>query len=397
MQFTLTDIIIIITSLICVISGLLLFYLLYKKRTKNIDKQLLSVQKKYAVEIDYMKSEILRLNFIISKKQNTLINNQHSETDSVITFPEQTVDNFQLAELTSDNEKLEDEKRKFQEKNKKLWEQSIAIHKEKERIDILKKEIESKHRHVTDSIKYAKNIQNALLPTDEQLKTFLREYFVFWKPRDIVSGDFYWITKYKNNVIFAVADCTGHGVPGAFMSALGIAFLNEIVSKHQNLKANEILEKLRILIKLSLKQTTGSDSQDGMDLALCIFNDEEKKLSFAGANNPLYLFRNNELIVFEPTRNPVGIYQKEVNFENIETEIKENDIFYMFTDGYADEFGGENGRKLTRDGFKNLIIEINQNNHPISVQKQILKHTMDLWLGEKYSQIDDILVVGFKI
>ena len=237
-----------------------------------------------------------------------------------------------------------------------------------------------------------------MIPSEAELQNGLDDFFVFWQPRDIVSGDFYWIKSYESKVILVVADCTGHGVPGAFMSALGVAFLNEIVSKNENLKANDILENLRMLVKNSLNQTDSkSESRDGMDMSLCIIDRESRKICFAGANNPLYLYRNSDLIEFQATRNPIGIYRKEQAFESTEINIEENDIFYMMTDGYADEFGGKNGRKFKKAGLKNLILDLNKNNTPLSAQKPIFENTINEWLGEKYEQIDDILLLGFKV
>src|SRR5579863_3195078 len=193
-----------------------------------------------------------------------------------------------LEKLLTDKNKLEEEKKK-----KKLWQQSLAIHKEKERIDVIKRDIEQKHKDIMDSISYAKRIQEAILTSVDYMNNTLAGYFVLFKPRDVVSGDFYWVYKTKDNeVIAAVADCTGHGVPGAFMSMIGIALLNELVIEKNISSVNEILDGMRVRIIQSLKQTGMSgESRDGMDICLVKFDWKNRKLHYAGANNPLWILR----------------------------------------------------------------------------------------------------------
>ncbi len=394
--------IILIIIIVVVIIAFVFFYLNFKKKLQSNENSIASLKAIYEEENDFFKREINRLNYIVAsyKKHGTANEfNQIIAEQNIAQKPiNQDSENIQLIELTSEKEKLEDEKRKFQEKNKKLWEQSIAIHKEKERIDKLKSEIETRHKEVTDSIKYAKRIQTALIPTTEQINSCLSDYFIFWQPRDIVSGDFYWIEKIENQIIIVAADCTGHGVPGAFMSALGISFLNEIVNRHKTLTANQILEEMRILVKTSLQQTGSTDeAKDGMDMALCILNLEAGKLYFAGANNPMYQYKNEEINEFDGLRNPIGIYMKEKSFTCHEIEIQKNDVYYLFSDGYCDEFGGPKGDKFKKPNFRKLLIDINKENQTMPQQHKTLKNTMDNWLGDKYKQIDDILVIGFKI
>ncbi len=255
--------------------------------------------------------------------------------------------------------------------------------------------IENSHREITSNITYASRIQNAILPTEENLQSVLKNYFIFWKPRDIVSGDFYWATKIGNYIILAVADCTGHGVSGGFLSMLGIAFLNEIIYRKNLVSASEILEEMRAKVKNLLKQTGNThEAGDGIDMALCILDTEENILQFSGANLPLILIRNNELIEFHPTRNPLGIYLLERNFENHIIPLQKNDVIYLFSDGYVDQFGGENGDKFMTRKFKNLLLSIHS--FEMSEQKTILEKTLFEWMG-KHKQIDDIFVLGFKI
>ncbi len=257
-------------------------------------------------------------------------------------------------------------------------------------------EIELKNKNITDSIQYASRIQNAVLPPDEYMNATLPQHFIFFKPRDIVSGDYYWMTHKDGETVLAVADCTGHGVPGAFMSMLGIAFLNEIVNRAEKLVASNILNGLRDHVKKSLRQTGKQDeAKDGMDIALCVFNNDKKQLQYAGAYNPLYIIRNGELIQLKADRMPIGIYHKEKeSFTNHVVELQSSDVIYLFSDGYNDQFGGKEGKKFMIKQFQSLIIEIHQK--PLDEQKQILNNTFDNWKGN-LEQVDDILVIGFKI
>jgi len=262
-------------------------------------------------------------------------------------------------------------------------------------IRLKNEEIQSKNKNITASIKYAKRIQTAMLPSDNEVTELLPEHFILFKPRDIVSGDFYWVKKINNKTIIAAADCTGHGIPGAFVSMLGISLLNEIASTEDITTASSILENLRKKVKSSLKQTdkTGS-SKDGMDIALCIIDDKTKILQFAGAYNPLYLVREKELTEIKATRNPIGIFVKEKAFENNDIQLQTNDQLYMFSDGYADQFGGEYDKKFMSKKFRELLTEIS--NKSLQTQKEILNTTIEQWQNGT-EQNDDIIVIGLKV
>jgi len=217
----------------------------------------------------------------------------------------------------------------------------------------------------------------------------------YFKPRDIVSGDFYWFKQIGNYTVYAAADCTGHGVPGAFMSMLGISFLNEIVTKTRFDKPSDILDKLRKKVKTSLRQTgKDNESKDGMDIALCIIDNEKLILEYAGAYNPAYIIRKGELHELKATRNPIGIYFKEKPFENHEFQLQKDDIIYTFSDGYVDQFGGENISKFKSKNFISLLLEISDK--PMPEQKHILDEIILKWKG-KLEQTDDIIVFGVKI
>ena len=281
---------------------------------------------------------------------------------------------------------------------------SILIYREylqKKRANALlvikNKQIKQQNENITNSIAYASRIQQALLPPKKLMDELINDYFVLFKPRDIVSGDFYWVGKQKNKIIVVAADSTGHGVPGAFMSMLGIAFLNEIVNTYENIKASELLVELRKLVITSLRQSTeiAHGSKDGMDLALSIIDYNKKEVQFAGAFNPLYLIRNNELEIYKGDKMPIAIHRKiEVPFSNNIVKINKGDVLYMFSDGYVDQFGGPEDRKFLGIQFRELLLNINQK--PMAEQKEILDKTIIDWIGQG-SQLDDILVFGIRI
>lgn len=299
--------------------------------------------------------------------------------------------------------------------NKLLQEKNTEINQQREEIEQQRDYaveqtgiISEQHKHITDSIVYAQRIQNAVLPPKEYLDSLLKEYFILYKPRDIVSGDYYWATEKDNKIILAVADCTGHGVPGAFMSLLGTSFLNEIVNKFdtstgQEIQASNILDSLRIAVKTSLRQTgKDTEAKDGMDMSLVIIDFEKNIMQYAGANNPIIIIRNNELIKHKADRMPVGIHYKgEKDFTNNIIDIQKDDAIYMFSDGYIDQFGGAAGRKYMIKRFSSLILQLWQ--RPMPEQEELFDDVIVKWQrhendkGEEFKQIDDILVVGFRV
>ncbi|MBN2213850.1 MAG: SpoIIE family protein phosphatase [Bacteroidales bacterium] len=283
--------------------------------------------------------------------------------------------------------------RKLQQDKKilaqKVKERTIEIEKQRDQIAFQNKEI-------TSSIMYAKRIQSAVLPTEEFLKKLLPQHFILFKPRDIVSGDFYWITEKDRKIILVAADCTGHGVPGAFMSMLGVSLLNEIISNEDQLSACDILNKLRNNVKKTLSQKgRQEETKDGMDLVLCILDFSKKKLQFAGAYNSLWLLRDNELVIYKGDKMPIGIYVgTEKPFTCQDIDLKENDLIYLFSDGYADQFGGPEEKKFKSGNLKELLLTIHRK--PLAEQKEILDRTIEEWKGD-LQQIDDIMVVGVKV
>jgi serine phosphatase RsbU (regulator of sigma subunit)/ligand-binding sensor domain-containing protein len=292
---------------------------------------------------------------------------------------------------------------KLEQQNEEILAQRDEIELQRDKVMLQKEQIEDQNKNITDSILYASKIQEAILPPEEILNELLPEYFILYRPRDIVSGDFYWTNKKDNKTILVAADCTGHGVPGAFMSMLGITYLNEITNKHEVLSASQILDELRTSVKRALRQTgKENEAKDGMDMALCVIDLQNMTMQYAGAYNSLILIRNNEMLKFEADRMPIGIYPKEKpRFTNYEIKLQKNDIFYLHSDGYIDQFGGKSGSKLMLKRFKDLLFE----NHkkPMDEQKIALNDYLDFWQsftnhkGETYKQLDDILVIGIKI
>jgi serine phosphatase RsbU (regulator of sigma subunit) len=257
-----------------------------------------------------------------------------------------------------------------------------------------KNEIEVQNINLTTSINYAQRIQSAMFPSIDILTENLFEYFIFLKPLDIVSGDFYWFKQNKNSIFVAAADCTGHGVPAAFMSILGLAFLNELVNKAVILNANEVLTQLRDHVIKTLHQTQkNSSTRDGMEMALLILDLEYNKLQFSGANRPLYLIRDKQLQELIGDRMPLGIHDEEHPFTNKEIEFKKNDIVYLFSDGYVDQIGGPEKKTFKTKKFKELLL--NSCHLPMNEQKDVLEANLEEWKSDNH-QIDDILVIGIK-
>lgn len=271
--------------------------------------------------------------------------------------------------------------------NQKLIHQNEVVEKQKGLLELRNKEIHS-------SITYARRIQYASFPDKRIIENFSKDYFVLHMPRDIVSGDFYWFSETKNKLILIIADCTGHGVPGAFMSMFGIAFLNEIVNKQKIDRPDLILNLLREKIVESLhRDEEGFETMDGMDMSILTIHRKTRKVLFSGANNSLYRIRNGELEIFGADRMPVAWYRRMEAFSLYELDFMEKDCYYLFTDGYYDQFGGKEGRKLM---LKTLLSTLDKvYTLPMEVQGEELRKFFLSWKGE-YKQIDDVLFLGLR-
>jgi len=263
-------------------------------------------------------------------------------------------------------------------------------------LNIQKKEIEEKNTNITSSIQYAKRIQRALLISNDYLKKVVPEHFVFYQPKDIVSGDFYWAyLSNDNKAILGVVDCTGHGVPGAFMSMIGMGLLNEIVMEHKLHHPNQILDSLRNGVITSLKQRSGEDTNDGMDISLSVWDKENNILEYSGANNPIYIVRDGKLKEIKGDKQPIGYFLGRQKPFSLKTEqLQKNDMVYLFTDGFADQFGGKNNKKYKYLQFKKLLT--NMAPMEVAEQKQIIEKEFTDWKGN-YEQLDDICVLAFRV
>ncbi len=300
---------------------------------------------------------------------------------------------------------------------KKTRKQNLIIENQKQQVELKNEEVthqkeivEEKQKEIIDSINYAKRIQQAVLTGEEVWNKISKEHFILFKPKDIVSGDFYWAYNTPNGrSIFALADCTGHGVPGGFMSMLGNSFLNEIVIENKIFKANEILNKLRSKVISALEQKGQTEQQkDGMDISLCVWNKMDNTLEFAGANNPLWLLRSKEngllsgaevpmpdIIEYKADKMPIGTYlETQQSFTSTTIQLQGNDIIYLSTDGYADQFGGPNGKKFKYKPLLEMLVA--NSNKPMPEQAIILEKEFNAW-KVKQDQVDDVAIVGIKV
>lgn len=305
--------------------------------------------------------------------------------------------------------------------NRKINAQKDEIESQRDEIESHRDKIQLQHdlvysqkELITDSISYAQRIQSALLPSREILDELVPDHFVVFKPKDIVSGDYYWVKEVMGHVVIVEADCTGHGVPGAFMSMLGMTLLNDLINDRCFNAPSAILEQLRVKIKGLLVQNGDSEEQkDGMDMALAILNKNNRELHFAGANNPLYVIRDKEIpagedlepyasqegedyVLYEikGDRQPIGVHWEETSFRTHSIRLVEDDTFYLFSDGIVDQYGGEHRKKFKSLNFKKLLLSIQ--NESMKKQGEIIETAFETWKGD-VEQIDDVSVLGVKI
>ena len=307
--------------------------------------------------------------------------------------------NEQLERMVQERtSEIQKQKEDIELKNEELEAQREEIMVQRNIATKQRDEIAQREKEIMDSIYYAKRIQTAIMPTANSINNVLPENFILFRPRDIVSGDFYYFKHMDRYAVIVAADCTGHGVPGAFMSMLGSAYINEIVVNNQKeLNSGRILDQLRELIIESLKQTGRVDeAKDGMDMALCVLDTQTRQMQFSGAFNPMLVVRNGEITEYRADRMPIGIHDNvNVNFTTYDVQMEKDDIVYIFSDGYASQFGGKHGRKIMTSRFHKILLEIS--NLPLSEQGTVLNDKIEKWMGVDYDQVDDILVMGFKI
>lgn len=278
----------------------------------------------------------------------------------------------------------------------KVQERTEEVVKQRDEIEKQREKVQELYKDVRDSIIYAKRLQNSILPNDEKVISVCPESFVLYKPKDIVSGDFYWFEKIGNKSLFGVVDCTGHGVPGAFMSLLGSNGLKSAINEGKHDQPAQILDFLNKSIFDSLnKGDSSNEVRDGMDVALCSINYDTLELEYAGANNPLYIIRDGKFLVTKPNKIAIGSFTPgEDHFVNHKIQLQKEDRVYIFSDGYPDQFGGPRGRKLMYNRFRDYLLDIKDD--PIAGQGAELNKRLINWQG-KMDQIDDILVIGLKI
>jgi serine phosphatase RsbU (regulator of sigma subunit) len=282
---------------------------------------------------------------------------------------------------------------RLEEKNRIISLQKDEIGLQRDLAEAQRDQIAYQKKHITDSIMYAKRIQTALIPSLELFSDKL-EHFVLYKPLAIVSGDFYWVSTHEDKQIIIAADCTGHGVPGAFMSMLGITMLNELVSGKHVIMPDQIINELRQGVIKSLGQVVDQDTvKDGMDISVCLVDFKENILWFAGANNPLYLVRGGELIHYRADKMPVAIHYKMQPFTLHKIDLQKGDAFYIFTDGYADQFGGPREKKFMSNQLKETLVSMS--GEPMLKQGEKLDKIFEEWRGDS-PQVDDVTLIGVR-
>jgi len=324
-----------------------------------------------------------------------------------------------IIDQLTENEKLKDKvnrelEQKVRERTREISEQKEEIEAQRDEIEAQRDLVFASKEEITDSITYAQRIQAAVLPHKSYLDRLIPEYFVLFKPRDIVSGDFYWFKEVESSLVVVAADCTGHGVPGAFLSMLGITLLNELFVEGRSHNPGEILGQLRTKVKDMLAQEGDNrDQKDGMDMAVAIIDREKKELQFAGAYNPLYLIReraqlggkelpgetsflseSHELFELKGDKQPIGVHWEETEFSTQLISLRDKDSIYLFSDGYVDQYGGGERKKFKTHKFKSLLLSVQSES--MDMQKKLIEKTFEKWRGN-VEQIDDVCVVGIKI
>lgn len=299
-------------------------------------------------------------------------------------------------QLEAQKQQLHDKNEEIQQQNEELTQSQEEVASQRDKLAEANEELNLAYLQITDSVRYAQRIQNAILHPPAEITAHFQDAFIFFQPRDIVSGDFYWFSEVEGKKVIAAVDCTGHGVPGAFMSLIGNDLLHDIVNVRKITAPDQILSILNDNVRNTLKQKETNNS-DGMDMALCVYDPKEKTLCFSGAKNPLIAIQNGELQQIKGDRMPIGgtweVFESE-SFCCHNFEVKPGDCFYIFSDGYQDQFGGPKNKKFMIKKLRELLLEVHAK--PMHQQEQIISKTINEWMG-KESQVDDMLVIGFRI
>lgn len=312
---------------------------------------------------------------------------------AVVSFYQEQQLELTNRELTLLNASLED---KVLKRTEELSKSNDNLANATDELSKKNKIIEAKNRNIRSSINYAKRLQTATLPSIQTIQSYLPQSFVFYKPRDVVSGDFYWVEKIENKVVIVVSDCTGHGIPGAFLSTIGIVLLNKIVLDGKVTDPNLILSEMNYQVQQTFRHNI-SEIADGMDMAICTLDLDTNMLEFSGAKNPLLLLQKNALTVIKGDKKPIsgGHFRKNIEYQKHSFRLNTNDQFFLYTDGFQDQFGGESGKKLMAGNFRKNLFQAAQ--LPVRQQHSFLEKYLNEWLHNTYKQIDDILVVGIKL
>ncbi|RLD63108.1 MAG: hypothetical protein DRJ01_04630 [Bacteroidetes bacterium] len=367
-------------------------------------------EKKNLNKIKYLEDKIAELGKANSKLQKAY---KKSRLRTIEIFGKQVdarkAKNFYEFEselLRQTNQALEEKNTELKKANAKarrrtidLFGKHIDLKKAKKQIEIQNNELEKKNHQINDSLNYAKLIQEATLPEKNYINEILPNSFIFFQPRDVVSGDFYWFEKIDNLIFVAAVDCTGHGVPGAFMSMIGTTLLNEIVVENKTFDTSQILCKLNLGVIHSLNQNSDSDfvQNDGMDITICCINQEKRTMDISCAGHTCYVINNNKLSTIRGDIFPIGdIFpnRPKPKYTRHSITIEKEATIYMFSDGYQDQFEGAKNEKFLSSNFKKLLLK----NHKLDTKKQyeILDKEFNNWKGEN-QQIDDVLVIGINI
>jgi serine phosphatase RsbU (regulator of sigma subunit) len=309
--------------------------------------------------------------------------------------------NFFKEKVEERTQEIQFQKDEIQHQQIEIVEQRDQLKIQKEILEIQKKVLMEKNKNMEDSIRYAKRIQKAILPQINSIKTILPDSFIYNQPKDIVSGDFYWIDKSNGDnsskIFFAAVDCTGHGVPGAFMSIVGYNGLNKIIHEYKLGDPAEILNQLNQEVRQTLRQeNNNAEIKDGMDIALCSLDKVNNILEFSGANSAMYLIRKNQLQIIKGDRFPIGVHKEEERplFSKNTIKVEKGDAIYIFSDGYMDQFGGPKGKKFKQQKFVDMLLSVQD--LEMEEQKIHIQKTIEIWQGNTF-QVDDILVIGVKV
>ncbi len=365
----------------------------------------------YVILLGFLIYLIIKLNLRRLEAENKRLDNIVTERTAEISQQKEEIQT-QAENLREINESLSQKNEEINQQNEEIRTIADNLQSANDEIVLINENITEKSKHITDSINYAKRIQKAILAGGERMKQIVPEHFILLMPKETVSGDFYWYNKINNHLIFAAVDCTGHGVPGAFMSMLGYAFLNEIVSKKEIVHANQVLNLLRENIINTLHQTEENTNRDGMDIALIGIDTDINILQYSGAHNPLFIVRNsgfenceiandanvniyeNKLLEIKADKMPISFSRNLKPFKNHSVKLQKDDFIYIFSDGYIDQTGGESKRKYMINRFRNLILSISEKS--AQEQQKILTEEFFNWKGNQNKQMDDILIMGLK-